>query len=232
MKTRLFFYVMLAILVFPTLGAAAQLRPGPYLSGFIGTTIPTDTTVDSDIFNSNGTVSSYTDNVSFYPGVNAGITIGYDFGMARLEGELSYKHSEIRDITDQSDGYRFRNADGNVGVGAYMLNGFFDVRNDSQITPYLGGGIGLATLYVSDTYGTDTRTGVTVRNLLYEGDNDTVFAVQVGGGLEIALNSYLSLDLGYRYFVTDRARLENTFDQSVRFRVESHNATAGLRLRF
>lgn len=228
MRSRVVFFILLLTLVCPALSQAAQLRTGPYLSGFIGTSIPRDTTVDSDIFS----VGSFTDRLSLYPGVNAGMTAGYDFDMFRLEGELSYKQSEIRDITDQSDNYRFRNADGNIGALAYMFNGFVDLRNDSQVTPYLGGGIGMATVYLSDTYGTDTRGGSATRTRLYAGDNDTVLAFQLGGGVEIALSSYLSLDLGYRYFVTDRARLENTFNQSVRFRLESHNATAGLRLRF
>jgi opacity protein-like surface antigen len=113
-----------------------------------------------------------------------------------------------------------------------MFNGFVDLHNNSPVTPYVGGGIGLATLYISDTYGTDTRGGITTRPLLYTDDYDTVFAFQLGGGLEIALNPMLSLDLGYRYFRADNARFEDNPFQTSKLDFESHNATLGLRLKF
>ena len=115
---------------------------------------------------------------------------------------------------------------------ATMFNSFADLHNDSPVTPYFGGGIGLATIYLSDTFGTDTRGGTVSRDQIYVDDSDTVFAYQAGGGVEIAMNSVLSLDLGYRYFGTTKARLDNSFDLSTRLRFESHNATAGFRIKF
>ncbi|HZV81388.1 MAG TPA: outer membrane beta-barrel protein [Geobacteraceae bacterium] len=216
------------ILMIPAFCFAAPARPGAYLSGFIGATMPKDTTATTDDFSG---FPPFSDRVEFDPGINVGITTGYDFGYLRLEGELSYKQGEINEITERADNYRFGNVDGDLGVFAMMFNGFFDLHNDSPITPYFGGGIGFATLYISDTYGTDTRGVTTTRPLLYEDDADTVFAYQVGGGLEIAINPMLSVDLSYRYFGTSEARFEG-FNQSTELEFESHNVAVGFRMKF
>lgn len=83
---------------------------------------------------------------------------------------------------------------------------------------------------LSDTSGINTVSGV--RTNLYGDGDDTEFAYQAGGGFEIALNRHSSLDVGYRYFRTNRANFESDrgIDTSLRF--ESHNATIGFRYRF
>lgn len=230
MKKNLIIIPLLVTLLLPAICAAKQLKPGGYMSGFVGATIPKDTTVTSDVYDP--TFQSYTEKVEFDPGINIGMTGGYDYGFFRLEGELSYKGAEINRIIDQADNYSFRNVDGNLGVMAMMCNGFFDLQNDSPVTPYFGGGIGFASLYLSDTYGTNTRGGITTRDLLYQDDTDSVFAYQVGGGVEIALNQALSLDLSYRYFGTSKARFDESWNMSTGLKFESHNAAVGLRIKF
>jgi opacity protein-like surface antigen len=228
-KAKLVTIAIFAILISPAVCQATPPNPGTYMSGFIGATIPNDTIVSTDDFVSN---QIFTDRMELDPGINIGITGGHDFGYLRLEGELSYKNSEMNGIVDQSDNFSFRNVDGSLAALAMMFNSFADLHNDSPVTPYFGGGIGFATLYLSDTFGTNTRDNLITRDLLYINDSDTVFAYQAGGGVEIALSPYLSLDLGYRYFGTTRARFDSSFDQSTRLKIESHNATAGFRLKF
>lgn len=230
MKMKLIILPILVTLLMPAICAADPPRTGAYLSGFIGATIPKDTTVTSEVYSP--AFDSFTDKVEFDPGVNMGITGGYDYGFFRMEGELSHKNAEIDRITDQTDNYSFRSVDGNLGVTALMFNSFFDLHTDSPVTPYLGGGIGFATLNISDTFGTDTRGATTARSLLYEDDADTVFAYQVGGGVEIALNQRLSLDLSYRYFGTSKAKFDDSWDMSSRLKFESHNAAVGFRVKF
>lgn len=67
---------------------------------------------------------------------------------------------------------------------------------------------------------------------MYDEGDDTVFAYQVGGGLEIALNRHFSLDLGYRYFGTETASInsDSLFVNSLDY--ESHNGSVGFRLKF
>jgi len=229
MKVKLISVAALIIFMIPVVCAATPIRPGAYMSGFLGVTVPNDTMVTTDDFIANTT---FNDRVELNPGINIGMTGGYDFGYLRLEGELSYKHSEMKNITDQSDNFSFRNVDGNLAALALMFNSFVDLHTNSIVTPYVGGGIGFATLYLSDTFGTDTRGGTLSRAQLYENDSDSVFAYQVGGGVEIALNRELSLDLGYRYFGTSSARFDSSFDQNTKLKYESHNATVGFRFKF
>lgn len=226
MKKTLLVIAALATLVPATICSATPPRPGPYVSGFAGISVPRDTDVTSSDFS-----NTFTDRVKFDPGIYTGGTGGFDFGFLRIEGELSYRFSEIDSITEQPGGFRFSNADGNLGALALMANAFFDLHNASPITPYWGGGIGLAVLHLDDTFGIDTRSGSPRQVLLYPKDDDTVFAYQAGAGVEIALNPMISLDVGYRYFGTAKARFESDLPETS-LKLESHNAMVGVRVKF
>jgi opacity protein-like surface antigen len=226
MKRILIAVAAIAIWGVPVISQAAPARPGGYFSGFLGVNIPQDADVDSTDYL---TGNSFNDRVEFDPGVAVGGAVGYDYGYWRLEGEISYRHSEIDSITEKVTNERFRSVDGDVGALGFMANAFFDMHNDSPITPYWGGGIGFAVLDLSDTTGVD-QDGVPTA-IYYDG-NDAVFAYQVGAGVEIALNPFLSLDLGYRYFGTSKATIDDDSAQSTRFKLESHNALVGLRVKF
>jgi opacity protein-like surface antigen len=229
MKIMLLAVAAFLTFMIPAICQATQVRPGGYMSAFIGATVPADSNVTTDDFILG---STFQDRIEFDPGINLGMTGGYDFGYLRTEGELSYKHSNMKEIVDRSDNFHFGSVDGDIGALAIMFNSFVDLHNSSPVTPYIGGGIGFATLYLSDTFGTDTRGGRTTRSQLYLADSDTVFAYQVGGGVEVALNPGLSLDFGYRYFGTDTGRFGDNFDLISRLKFQSHNATVGFRLRF
>jgi opacity protein-like surface antigen len=228
MKKRLIVFVAMAILIIPALGSAMPPRPGPYVSGFLGVSLPVDTEVTSTQYGP-GT-KSFNDRIEFDPSIFIGGSGGFDFGFFRIEGELSYKNGEMSSITEKISQTGFANVDGRVGVSALMFNAFFDMRNPSPVTPYIGGGIGFATLSLSDTYGTDRATGY--RERLYRSDDDTVFAYQAGAGLEIALTSMLSLDLGYRYFGTAKGKFNRNSSTATEMKFESHNASVGFRVKF
>jgi opacity protein-like surface antigen len=190
--------------------------------------LPVDTEVTSTQYGPG--IKSFNDRIEFDPSIFIGGSGGFDFGYLRLEGELSYKMGEMSSITEKISQTRFANVDGRVGVSALMFNVFFDMRNPSPVTPYIGGGIGFATLYLDDTYGTDTTTGY--RERVYHSDDDTVFAYQAGAGLEIALTRMLSLDLGYRYFGTAKAKFNRNTSTVSEMKFESHNASVGFRVKF
>lgn len=231
MKKELMLAIFLLVAL-PTLALAdathqGQHRQGPYFSAFLGVTAPKDADATTDQYPA--PIVTFNDRIEFDPGVYIGGTGGYDFGILRLEGELSYKHNEMKTITDRDTGARYRNVDGNVGLVAFMANVFLDLHNDTPVTPYLGGGIGFATIRISDTYGTDNSG---TRSLLFVEDDDSVFAYQAGGGLDIALNRRISLDLGYRYFATDTANFNKDWAQATSLKMESHNGMVGVRFKF
>ena len=225
MKKHFIILAALATLVIPSICAATPPRPGPYVSGFLGISVPLNTDA-TGIDYTTVPSKSFNERVEFDHGINIGATGGYDFGIIRLEGELSYKHGEISTISDQSGNYRYRTVDGSLGALAMMFNAFIDMHNTSPVTPYLGGGIGFATLHLSDTFVPGNTAPI------YQNDDDTVFAYQAGAGLEIALNRMLSLDLGYRYFATTKASFGANRDIATDLKFESHNAAVGLRVKF
>ena len=223
MKTYLAAIATLLILSIPSLGAAASERPGPYFSVFIGPSFAQDDTVSGyDFFNN----VTFNDKVSFDTGIYTGGTVGYDFGFVRLEGELSYRYADLDTITFAGGG-SFNASEGGVGVFATMFNVFFDMHNSTRFTPYLGGGIGFAGIYLDDTYG----CGPQGCGLLYGYSDDTVFATQVGAGVDIAINNRYSIDLGYRYFIAEEAQLDSDIGTN-NFQFESHNAMIGFKMKF
>lgn len=223
--TTLALFIAVAI---PAASQAAPMRPGPYVSGFLGLSVPKDTSITTIGTDQNGS-SPIRDQVEFDPGINIGGTGGYDFGFVRLEGELSYKHSEINKISDGYTGEQYGNPDGSLGALAFMGNAFVDLHNASPVTPYLGGGIGFAVLHISDTYAT---IGNAPRSQFYSDDDDTVFAYQVGAGVDVAINRRFSIDIGYRYFATDKAHFSRGISDSSGVKFESHNAAVGFRVKF
>lgn len=225
MKTLSAALLAVIVLALPALSSAAPVvRSGPYVSGFVGASFARDTTISGfDSFNA----VSYNDQASFDPGIYVGGTGGYNFGFVRLEGELAYRHAQIDGITD-STGTPFRSVDGDIGVFSTMFNVYFDLVNTSRITPYLGGGIGFANVNLSRTTAVNNSGN---RAILYDESNDTVFASQVGAGIDFAINNRSSIDLGYRYFITDKARLNGDFTSSD-LRFESHNMLVGFKFKF
>jgi opacity protein-like surface antigen len=212
----------------PAVSLAAPPRPGGYMSIFVGASTPQDSDVTISEFNP---VSVRQTQVQYDPGLNIGGTAGYDFGYVRLEGELSYKRGEFNSVTDPSSGTRYVNMDGHIGATAVMVNTFFDLHNESPITPYLGGGLGFATLNLSDAKGVDASTGALNYHVL-QSDDDNVFAYQVGGGIEVGLTRCLSLDLGYRYFATSNASFHKDWPNTTDLKLQSHNAAVALRVKF
>ena len=76
--------------------------------------------------------------------------------------------------------------EGNVQTWALMANVWWDLTNDSDFTPYIGGGVGYA---ISKFDGGAVYDGV-----------DGNFAWQLGAGINVAISEETSLGVGYRYF--------------------------------
>ncbi len=86
---------------------------------------------------------------------------------------------------------------GDFSMIAFMANVDYDFDTGSRWVPYVGGGLGVATISID----TETNTGRSTAD-----DSDTVFAYQVGAGLgyEFPLEESRSVtvSLDWRYFAT------------------------------
>ncbi len=65
-----------------------------------------------------------------------------------------------------------------------MLNAYYDIPTGTKLTPYIGGGIGLAFLELKGDG---------------EKEDSTEFAYQLGAGVSYAINDNWGMDAGYRY---------------------------------
>lgn len=77
-----------------------------------------------------------------------------------------------------------------------LLSGYYDIDTGTAVTPYLGGGVGLAR--VTHTFEDDCLCVFFTQTRLAP-------AAQLGAGVKIAVGGPVSLDLGYRYKATQGA---------------------------
>jgi opacity protein-like surface antigen len=219
MKMKLF-VTTVALCALPVIATAAPSKPGAYMSGFLGFNQTSNATMETtDFFTPPAT--TFNDRLEFDPGIYIGGTGGYDFGMIRLEGELSYRGADIKKVNSD------RGVDRNLGMLAMMFNGWFDLENPSPITPYWGAGIG----FVSMNFDKDYHDRATGDPVFYE-DTATTYAFQAGGGVEFSITPRFSLDLGYRYFRTGKATFDKHSDLENKLEVENHNVALGFRAKF
>lgn len=195
--------VVLTALLMSSFAVGAMAAEGPYLSGNLGITMPTDSDVSE---------AGISGEISYDAGFAIGAALGYNFGVGRVEGEIGYKTADADEI--EVDGLGSASIDGDMSVFSVMANGYIDLNASPTVKPYLMAGIGMANVAL-DSNDVDVD------------DDDTVFAYQVGAGVGFALNNKVTLDIGYRYMGTEDPEIEGT---DVEY--GSHNVLAGVRVQF
>lgn len=184
---------------------------GPYVSGNLGLAIARD----SDVTDS--TMPGVTLEIESDTGLALGGAIGYDFDSFRVEGEVAYQRNNLDKGTLLGSSV---NLDGYTSSLAFLLNGYWDFVNSTPFTPFISGGLGVASVKINDF-------NVSGSGDPDESDSDTVFAYQIGAGVAYALDSNISIDLKYRYFATS----DPDFDTS-EAEYSSHNFYIGVRFNF
>lgn len=221
MKMKLFITTF-ALCALPAIATAAPGKPGGYFSGFLGFNQTSDATIETTDFVFNDVQNH---KIDFDPGIYIGGTGGYDFGMLRLEGELSYRNADMDRLTS-STGTIYRSVDRNLGMLTGMFNAYFDLENPSPVTPYWGAGIGVVAMNLDEDFNDNNGDPI-----FYE-DTESTYAFQAAAGLEFSITPRFSMDLGYRYFKTGTATFDKFADLENRIKVESHNVALGFRAKF
>lgn len=155
-------------------------------------------------------------------GVRLSGLYGYDFGLLRLAGEISYAKSKVQHRYDYSllfvdvddpwveEQDRYQEVSQEISALSLMANGYYDFENRTGFTPYLMGGIGAVKI--------DVDGG------LASGD-DTVMAYQIGVGISAELSEYIWLDIGYSYFSTEKAKFgSGSFRASTKYKSQNFSA--------
>lgn len=112
--------------------SAADMSPQPYLgvSGVASSVNDVDYDNDKGALSTDGTAE-------FEIGYGALLRGGLGFGAVRAEIELGYRKIDFDNLKDQTA------TDGEVDAYTAMINGIWDIKTSSDITPYvsIGGGV-------------------------------------------------------------------------------------------
>lgn len=179
-----------ADLVLDTPAAAAPTTAGSfYVSGFGGASIINDV----DYTASDGASGQ----TFFDTGYSLDAALGYDFGNGlALEAQVGYLSAAQTGATYVSSFYTGDVPVTGTGSVLYgMLNAWYGV-DLGGITPFIGGGAGVANVNLDSTY-----TGALFEASTFE-DSAVTWAAQVGGGVSLALANNIDLVGRYRYFAT------------------------------
>jgi opacity protein-like surface antigen len=196
----------------------------------------------------------------FVLGGNAGIEWGSGL---RTEVELAFRQNNSKNHVHLRTHYSY-GSQGSGGPGytldaqdnevpanlrlrawSLMANAWYDFDLGLPITPYVGGGIGMAMVKISGNLGRTNYAGTTgedgellPRTLsiehLYE-KNDTVFAWQLGVGASMPITDTVKLFVDYRYFSANDANLKlapHFYGGSIVADFNAHTVMAGLRFNF
>jgi len=213
MKSRMAFVFCVIVVAF---FAAPALAAGPYAGGQVGAVFLSDSTLSGP----GGSAD-----LSFDTGYGLGVSAGYDFGTYRLEGEFAYRVNDH----DSFSGFGVTGpVGGDTSSMALMANIYYDFRTVSPtFVPYIGGGIGFASISVD-------ATDPSVGGAKVIDDDDMVFAYQIAAGVGFAVNQQVTVDLGYKYLATSDPSFEVIGAGGAKIDAEygSHNIILGLRYRF
>ena len=193
----------LAVAVFVTvavLGANAHAQQetgdqgtGFYIGGHLGVNAPSDSEING------GALKAQHDALIGFGGV-----MGYDFGNFRVDGEIALRLN----TTDRLGNLSLKrnsfgsNRKSNTFAFSYMINGYFDLPTEGPLKPYIGGGVGFATVSI------DWETpGFFLSNIPVADDNDTGFAYQISGGIGYEINPRTTVSFSYRYFAVEELQM-------------------------
>ncbi len=167
--------------------------------------------------------------VGFKEGYGVGGSIGYRpyrsgsaLDNARFELEYTYRSQDFDSLNGSVGGVPASiSLNGDLSGSSLMANAFYDFHNNSQLTPYVGAGLG-ATFWDFDS------AAVGVDN------DDTVFSYQGMLGLYYSPQSIPNTDwgIGYRYFATLDPEFDTQAGGSLEHDYDSHNLELNARFRF
>ncbi|MDH7975546.1 outer membrane beta-barrel protein, partial [Sphingomonas sp. AR_OL41] len=176
--------------------------------------------------------------VDHHYGYDVDGTIGYDFGMFRLEAEVGYKSATVdayRSTTttpiklssgannNQGPG-TFNYAGGRTTALSFMVNGLVDFGDDNGIQGFVGGGVGVARVkeskYALNTFGP------------FLDDSDSVFAYQGMAGVRAPLSAHLDATLKYRFFTARNVKTVDVSGRTINGQFRTHSILGGLTYNF
>ena len=124
------------------------------------------------------------------------LAIGYDFWIQqmipiRLEVEFALRGNSEK--TWDNKGRYFDEVKGLWNNSTLFANVFWDFHNETDFTPFVGGGLGMAFNYTGYTLTANNGNKYTID------DTQTNFAWNLGAGVSYAVNETFNIDASYRF---------------------------------
>jgi opacity protein-like surface antigen len=160
---------------------------------------------------------------SFDNGFDVNGAVGYAFGNGlSLEAQLGYQRS---DQTGGTYGPYDVPVTGTGSVLYGMVNAWYGV-DLGNITPFVGGGVGVASMTLDSVY-----TGAMFEDSTFK-DSDATWAAQIGAGLAVAVTEDIDLVGRYRYFTTGDVSFVDGQGTTLTAGYGAHLVDVGLKLAF
>ncbi len=157
--------------------------------------------------------------------------IGYRFGPVRLEAEIGRTDTDAKRYVVTAPISNDLPQTGGDTVTRFMANAYFDVPlRGTGLRPYIGGGIGDATVHV--TTKASKPFGPPTAPVQLIDDHVHGFAWQAIAGVAVPLSARLALTAQYRYFDAGTLHGEDTRGEDFQTKIHGHNVDLGVRFSF
>ena len=153
------------------------------------------------------------------------LALGYDFYSqfgVPVRAEVEYA---LRGNSEKSWNYDVLGVKGAWNASTLFLNLYYDFRNSTAFTPYVGAGLGMAFNYANYTL---SAPGY---NANFD-DHATTFAWNVGAGVAYDITDSFAVDLGYRYVNLGYYEVDLPAGAKVKNQPCNHEFMLGLRYTF
>ena len=201
----------LALALVSPVAAQASVPAGWYVGGNLNMSFQED---------ADSTLSSVTNVIEYKTGWGLDGYGGYAWGNGiRTEGEVAYRHAATDHVTGTASGA----AGGGIHNWAFMGNALYDFDTGTRITPYIGGGIGVAAVDADNMRTINRGTLDSTR---------AAFAYQGIAGAALDLDGGWAFTADYRYFATPDVEFKTNRSARAETENASHNLMLGLRYTF
>ncbi|MGB0498540.1 MAG: outer membrane protein, partial [Rubricella sp.] len=203
-------------------GGAAFAEEGPYVAGFAGLASFPDAGFDQDVADPDYASGD----LSLEYGFDLNGAIGYDLGGILIEAQIGRAAggTDTLSFPDATAPFDSAETDGDVSIVYGMVNGWIEIPTEGPITPFVGGGIGYASLSIDTAFTLGSNNGID--------SSDTVFAYQIGAGATYALSETNMLAVRYRYLTTGDGDFTDNEDTAISAGLSAHIFDVGVRFSF
>jgi opacity protein-like surface antigen len=156
--------------------------------------------------------------------------LGWDLGSVRVEGELSLRRHDNDQYESVVPGSIRRPLDGSIDVLAGMLNAYYDFNSGAGVTPYIGGGVGIAQATI-EAIG-PRPTAPNGPSVVMIDDQEVDAAWQLMAGVAIPIASNITITGQYRYFEAGTVEVLDTNRRATHVDVKGDGWEAGVRWAF